>query len=101
MGSRARAFLIAMALSTRALADPTPQEKETARNLMDEGRELRDEKKDVKAALQRFTAADQIMRVPTTAFEVASTQALLGQLVEARETLSRVLSSPAKPGEPP
>ena len=101
MGSRARAFLIAMTLATSALADPTPQEKETARNLMDEGRELRDDKKDLKAALQRFTAADQIMKVPTTGFEVASTQAQLGQLVEARETLARVISSQPKPGEPP
>jgi hypothetical protein len=93
--------LIAMTLASSSLADPTPQEKETARNLMDEGRELRDEKKDLKSALQRFTAADQIMKVPTTGFEVASTQAALGQLVEARETLARVLSSQPKPGEPP
>jgi hypothetical protein len=93
--------LIAMTLATSALADPTAQEKETARNLMDEGRELRDDKKDLKAALQRFTAADQIMKVPTTGFEVASTQAQLGQLVEARETLARLLSSQPKAGEPP
>jgi hypothetical protein len=100
MGSRTRAFLVAVTLATSALADPTPQEKETARNLMDEGRDLRDDKKDLKAALQRFTAADQIMKVPTTGFEVASTQAKLGQLVEARETLARVISSQPKPGEP-
>lgn len=93
--------MIAMTLATSALADPTPQEKETARNLMDEGRELRDDKKDLKAALQRFMGADQIMKVPTTGFEVASTQAQLGQLVEARETLARVISSQPKPGEPP
>jgi len=101
MGSKSRAFLIAITLAGRALADPTPQEKETARTLTDEGRELRDDKKDLKAALQRFIGADQIMHVPPTAFEVASTQAQLGQLVEARETLARLLSAPPKPGEPP
>ncbi len=101
MGSKARAFLIAMTLAGPALADPTPQEKETARNLMDEGRELRDDKKDPKAALQRFIGADQIMHVPPTTFEVAATQAQLGQLVEARETLARLLSTPPKAGEPP
>ncbi len=104
MGSRLRlsAFAIAMALvATPAFADPTPQEKETARNLMDEGRELRDEKKDPKLALERFKAADQIMHVPTTGFEVASTQVSLGLLVEARETLARIISSPPQKGEPP
>jgi hypothetical protein len=41
-----------------------------------------------------------MMRVPTTGFEVASTQAQLGQLVEARETLRRVLGVPRSPDDP-
>jgi len=91
---------VSMAVASPALADPTPQEKETARNLMDEGRELRDDKKDPKSALERFKAADQIMHVPTTAIEVAVTQVALGQLVEAREALARVMSSQPQKGEP-
>ncbi len=102
MGSKARfvsLFALAFTLAAPAWADPTATEKETARNLMDEGRDLRD-KGDNKSALARFAAADQIMRVPTTAYEVASTEVALGMLVEARETLARVLSSQPKPGEP-
>jgi hypothetical protein len=82
-----------------AYAEPTAAEKETARNLMQEGRDLRDQK-DLKGALQRFQAADQLMNVPTTGFEVASTQVALGLLVEARETLNRVSHMPVQPKEP-
>src|SRR5581483_5789021 len=78
---------------------PTAVEKETARNLMQEGRDLRDNK-DLKGALQRFQAADQIMGVPTTGYEVASTQVALGLLVEARETLARVARIPVQAKEP-
>jgi hypothetical protein len=40
------------------------------------------------------------MHVPTTGFEVARSQASLGQLVEAHETLLRVLRIPAQPDDP-
>lgn len=102
MASRLRILISALVLSiaSPALAEPTAVEKENARNLMQEGRDLRD-KKDLKAALQRFQAADQIMAVPTTAFEVASTQVALGLLVEARETLNRISHMPVQPKEPP
>lgn len=96
---RVLALLAALAAATPALAEPTAAEKETARNLMQEGRDLRD-KGELKAALQRFLAADQLMHVPTTGYEVASTQEKLGLLVEARETLGRVRRIPASPGEP-
>ncbi len=105
MGSRSRLVALALAFSSAlaapAFADPTAQEKETARNLMEEGRDLRDDKKDLKSALDRFKAADQIMRVPTTGFEVATTEVALGMLVEAREVLARITASPPQKGEPP
>jgi hypothetical protein len=82
-----------------AFAQPTPAQKETARGLMAEGRELR-EQGDLAGALTRFTAADSIMNVPTTGFEVAATQAQLGQLVEARETLRKVLAIAQSPDDP-
>ena len=89
-----------LAFAAPSLADPTAAEKETARNLMDEGHTLRDDKNDPKDALERFKAADQIMHVPVTAYEVAVTQVQLGLLVEARETIAHILSQPAKRGEP-
>src|SRR5690242_13508597 len=101
MAFRMRAAIAALILATAApaFAEPTAAEKETARNLMQEGRDLRD-KKDLKGALQRFQAADQLMGVPTTGYEVASTQVALGLLVEARETLNRVSRLPAQAKEP-
>jgi hypothetical protein len=66
---------------------------------MAEARALR-ERGDLQGALSRFSAADSIMSVPTTGFETAATQAELGKLVEARETLRRVLALPQSPDDP-
>lgn len=103
MGSRACAVIVAamlVGLAVPVLAgEPTAVQKDTARSLMQDGRDLRDAK-DLKGALQRFRAADEIMRVPPTGFEVANTQADLGMLVEARDTIARVLNIPASPKEP-
>jgi len=85
--------------STVAHAQPSAAQKETARGLMAEARELR-ERGDLDGALARFNAADALMGVPTTGFEVASTQAQLGKLVEARETLQRVLAIAVSPDDP-
>jgi hypothetical protein len=67
---------------------------------MNQGRDFRD-RRDFKAALGRFQAADAIMHVPTTGLEVARTQVSLGLLVEARETLHRVSELAPKPTDPP
>ena len=82
-----------------AWADPSLSDRETARSLMDDGDAKRD-RADFKAALKSYEAADAIMHVPTTGLEVARTQAQLGLLLEARETLGRVMRLPPKPGEP-
>ena len=102
-------FLLASAAVTAALtaaltagnarAEPSVADRETARQLMDGGRDLRD-KNDLKGALQRFKAADDIMHVPTTGLEVARTQAPLGLLVEARDTIARIRLIPEKPSDP-
>jgi hypothetical protein len=103
MASRSRlagAVTLCLILSsTLAQAQPSAAQKETARGLMAEGRELR-EQGELQSALSRFTAADSIMGVPTTGFEIAATQAELGKLVEARETLRRVLALPQSPDDP-
>lgn len=83
-----------------AHAEPSLSDRETARAAMDEGDAKRD-KGDLKGALKSYQAADAIMNVPTTGIEVARTQAALGMLLEARETLAKILRAPPKPGEPP
>jgi hypothetical protein len=98
--SLAGALLLSCLLGTAvARAQPTAVQKETARELMAEARELR-EHGDLEAALTRFGAADSLMGVPTTGFEVAATQAQLGRLIESRETLRRVLALPKNPDDP-
>jgi len=92
-------LLAVLSWGSVAQAQPSAAQKETARGLMAEGRELR-ERGDLIGALTRFSAADSLMGVPTTGFEVASTQAQLGRLVEARETLRRALAVPQKPDDP-
>lgn len=100
-----RAVLAALALTAGVLrappaaADATASDRETARSLMQQGRDLRD-KGDLKGALKSFQGADAIMHVPTTALEVARAQIAVGQLVEARDTLAAIRIMPAKPGEP-
>src|SRR5271157_3775010 len=60
----------AMLAASGASAQVSAADRETARSMMQEGRDLRD-KGDLKGALQRFKAADDIMHVPTTSLEVA------------------------------
>jgi hypothetical protein len=74
-------------------------EKETARSLVDSGRDKR-KSGDRRGALADFQAAHAIMKVPTTGIEVGRTQADLGLLVEARDTLLEVQRSPVTRGEP-
>jgi hypothetical protein len=88
-----------LAVSPSAWADPTPQEKEHARDLMADGREKRD-KNDLAGALESFKQADAIMHVPTTGYEVAKTQQALGKLVEARETVDAIAKLPVSPNDP-
>lgn len=96
------AALLFTLLTGVAQAQPAPSlaDRETARTLMDEGDKKRDSG-DLKAALGSYEKADALMKVPTTAIEVARTQIALGLLLEARETLNRLAKMPVKPGEPP
>jgi hypothetical protein len=78
---------------------PTAAERATARNLMDVG----DQKRaagDLSGALEAYSAADAIMKVPTTGLDVGKTQAELGLLVEAADTLLRVTRYPRRADEP-
>ena len=95
------AAVLGASLSVAAIAhaDPSPADRETARSLMQEARNLRD-KGDVPGALRRFQAADSIMHVPTTGLEVARAQVALGLLVEARDTIAAIRQTTSKPGEP-
>jgi PEGA domain-containing protein len=98
----AATMLVALVLALEALpaaAEPTVADKELARTLMNRGADLY-AAKDYAGALEAFTAADAIMKVPTTALEVARAQVALGKLLEARDALARVTNFPVTAGEP-
>jgi len=77
---------------------PSLEEKETARGLFRRGDELF-QAGDFKGAYDAFKGADDIMGLPTTGLELARTQLKLLKLVEARDTLLRVVRSPVQSGE--
>ena len=99
----ALALLLATSLALSAplaFAEPTPADKETAREYMTQGRAAR-AKGDHEAALAAFKAAHAIMNVPTTGLELGMTQMDLGLLLEARETFLAAAKHPEAPNEPP
>ena len=78
--------------------EPSPEDKETARKLYQQGHE-RYRAADYRAALVSFATADRIMGVPTTGLEVGRTEAKLGLLVQARDRLLKVVRYPRLPDE--
>ncbi len=98
MRHAAAAIVLFFAVSASA-TEPSPADRESARAYMTEGRQKRDAS-DFKAALRAFQAADAIMHVPTTAFEVAKTESMMNMLVEARDEALRIARIPQAPGEP-
>ena len=90
--------LLAAALSvTNAAyaAGPSAADRETARTLMEQGRELRN-KGNMLEALKRFQGANNIMHVPTTALELARAQVALKMFVEARDTIGMLRQMPSE-----
>lgn len=110
MGSRrARASTIALAtaialtvVTTRsgvASAAPSAAERETARRLMDEGKE-RTRAGEKERAVEAYQKAHEIMKVPTTGIALAKAQVSVGHLVEARDVALEVARMPRENGEP-
>lgn len=108
MGSRLRSRLVVATaiaftvLTTRpgvAMAGPSAAERETARRLMDEGKErTRAGEKD--RALEAYQKAHDIMKVPTTGIALAKARVAVGHLVEARDVALEVVRMPRENGEP-
>ncbi len=100
---RSFAFLFGLSLAlvaSTSFAAPTMAQREEARRKMDEGRSSA-KAGDHQRALEAFSAAHDLMHVPTTGLAVAKEQAALGRLVEARATARDVLAMPRQEKEPP
>lgn len=95
---RALAFAAALLFTLPASAEPTDAEKDAARILFTEGKELRDSGKIV-PALERFQRAYELAATPITTLEYARTHAMLGHLVEARRLYRSIDAMEKKPSE--
>ena len=91
------ALLVALAVGFDAQAQ-SEQEREVARQSMQEAF-TRFQAADYAEALRLYRAADDIMHVPTTGLGVATAQAKLGLLLEARATAQQVAQLPVLEGE--
>lgn len=85
-------FLLAT-LPSAAFAQRTASDLESARQLYNQGIELRD-KGDQKGALEKFRAAHALGNTPLTGIELCKAHAALGQPVEAREVCLGVARIP-------
>jgi hypothetical protein len=92
-------FVLGCACARSVHAEPSANERDTARALMDDA-DRRRAVGDLYGARERFEAAHAIMHVPTTALELARTQAATAQLIEARATALSGASMPIAVGEP-
>lgn len=101
LASRLAAALAILLVSagSPAQAEPTAAQKETAHALVVQGRKKL-EAKDYAGAIQALQAAHDIMKVPTTALDLAIAWAATGKLVEARSVAREVARMPERADEP-
>jgi hypothetical protein len=104
MDSRRLLVAAALALSasvpSSALAAPSPAQRETARRLMDEGKE-RTRAGEKERAVDAYRKAHDLMKVPTTGLALARAHLSMGHLVEARDVALEVGRMTREKGEPP
>ncbi len=91
-------ILLAALVPGAASAQRSAADIESARQLYNQGLELRD-KGDTKGALEKFKAAHALGGTPITGIELCKTHAALGQPVEAREVCLGVARIPPLAGE--
>lgn len=91
-------LLVATALPGAALAQKSAADIESARQLYNQGLELRD-KGDLKGAIEKFKAAHALGGTPITGIELCKAHAGLHQPVEAREVCLGVARIPPLAGE--
>jgi hypothetical protein len=90
--------MLVLCVPAAASAQRTAQDIESARQLYNQGIELRD-KGDIKGALEKFRAAHALGNTPLTGIELCRTHAALRQPVEAREVCLGVARIPPLPQE--
>ncbi len=84
--------------ATQPLGEPTQAQRTEAREAMAKASELFKQGK-LEQALELYQSADDLMHVPSTAWNVANTLFALGKFVEARQKAVEVTEMPSAPGE--
>lgn len=90
------ALLIAAVVCSPSVAGAQPRDAqsiETARDLYNQGRKLRDAG-ELKTALEKFKAAHALAHTPITGLDLAKTHAALNQPVDAREVCLDIARTP-------
>ena len=101
--SRARTaalILASLLASASAHADPSAADRETARTLMQQGRELRAKGRSERRPEALPGGRRDHARPLDRAFEVIRSQIAIGQLVEARDTIAAIRRIAPKPTDP-
>ncbi len=93
------ALLAVLGSAGHAFAAPTAAQKETARRLMDEGKE-RAKNGENERALEAYQKAHDLMKVPTTGMTLVKAHLALGHLIEARDVALEVARMPRERNEP-
>jgi hypothetical protein len=93
-------FLIVFAALSPAFAQPSANDKASARKLIEKGIAA-EAAGDLAGAEASFATAHAIMRVPTTGLYLAKVRAKLNKLVEARDVALEASRLPVQPGELP
>ena len=83
-----------------AVAQPSAQDRASARQLAEEGQK-RLEAKDYRGALDYLLRADSLVPAPTVKVRIAKAYEALGQLLEAYELLMSVSREPGQSNDPP
>ena len=100
MGSRGIFLAVAILLAApQAMAAPSAAQRETARRLMDEGKD-RARAGEKERAVEAYQKAHELMKVPSTGIALAKAQLAVGHLVEARDVALEVARMPRETGEP-
>ena len=89
-------LLASLTATTAAHADPTSADRETARTLMQQGRELRDQGRPERGA-QAVQGRRRHHARPDDGPRGRPTRVAIGQLVEARDFIAAIRQTPPKP----
>jgi len=81
---------VSLLWTTSALADPTAEDRATARSLAGEGYQAL-QTKDYSTAVDRFSRADALVHAPTLMIDWARSLVGLGKLVEAQERYEQII----------